>query len=91
MDSNPRTTLSSRGQVVLPSATRRAVGWRTGQKLSVETTADGVLLRQASVFEPTRPEDVAGSLAHDGPPVSIADMNDAINHMVRKRDEGGRY
>lgn len=87
----PQTILSSKGQVVLPSATRRAMGWAPGERLTVEQQDDKVILRRASPFKPTRPEDVAGSLAYDGPPVSIEDMNKAIDVMVRERHARGRY
>ena len=52
---------------------------------------DTLILRRASPFKPTRPEDVAGSLHYDGPPVSIEDMNKAIETMVKERHARGRY
>lgn len=87
----PQTTLSSKGQVVLPSATRRAMGWTAGERLTVEQQGDTIILRRASPFKPTKPEDVFGSARYDGPPVSIEDMNKAIETMVQERHERGRY
>jgi len=86
-----QTTVSSKGQVVLPSATRRALGWGPGERLTVEHQGDTVILRRASPFKPTRPEDVFGSVKYDGPPVSIEDMNKGIEAMVRERHARGRY
>ena len=37
----------------------------------MEETAEGVLLKAAQVFAPTRPEDVAGMLAYRGPPKTV--------------------
>ena len=56
-------TVSSKGQVILPKAIRERRSWVTGTRLVVEDTPDGVLLKAAPIFAPTRPEDVAGMLA----------------------------
>lgn len=45
------TRLSSKGQVVIPARMRRALGWRPGEKLSVELGPNGeraVVLRGRS-------------------------------------------
>ena len=52
------TTVSTKGQVILPKAIRERRHWAAGTQLIVEETADGVLLRSAPLFAPTRPEDV---------------------------------
>jgi len=44
----------------------------------VEDTPDGVLLKAAPVFAPTRPEDVAGMLAYRGAPKTLKEMDAAI-------------
>jgi len=85
------TTVSTKGQVILPQAIRRKRHWDAGTKLIVEDTPEGVLLRAAPLFKPTRPEDVFGSAKYDGPPVSIEDMNDAIEAELRRRHARGRY
>lgn len=86
-----RIRVSSKGQVVLPSAIRRSKGWTTGEELVVEETPDAVILRRASPFKPTRPEDVAGSLKYDGPPISIEDMHKGVDEMFREQHARGRY
>lgn len=73
------TTLSTKGQVILPTAIRRRRRWEAGTKLIVEETADGVLLRAAPLFPPTTVDEVFGMLKYDGPPVSIEDMNAAVD------------
>ena len=53
------TTLSTKGQVILPKAIRDQLRWHAGTRLAVELTADGVLLKPlTTAFVPTRSEDV---------------------------------
>jgi AbrB family looped-hinge helix DNA binding protein len=85
------TTLSTKGQVILPSAIRRSRRWRPGARLVVEDTPEGVLLKAAPQFAPTRPEDVFGSLPHSGPPKTIEEMKAAIVTEARRRHARDRY
>ena len=82
------TTVSTKGQVVLPKAIRQTLGWRAGTRLVVENTPEGVLLKPESVFAETRPEDVFGCLAYDGPPKSVADMQAGVLAEARRRHAG---
>ena len=84
------TTDSTKGQVVLPAAVRKRQGWDVGTKLIVEETPQGVLLRGKSPLPPARPEDVFGMLKYKGPPVSIEDMDKAIEREVLRRHARGR-
>ena len=79
------TTVSTKGQVILPKAIRERRKWDAGTRLVVEETADGVLLKPAPLFKPTRPEDVAGMLAYSGPPKTIEEMDAAITEEVKAR------
>jgi AbrB family looped-hinge helix DNA binding protein len=85
------TTLSTKGQVILPSAIRKSRRWRPGVRLVVEDTPEGVLLKAAPQFAPTRPEDVFGSLPHSGPPKTIKEMKAAIVTEARRRHARDRY
>lgn len=85
------TTLSTKGQVIVPAETRRRLGWHAGTRLIVEETADGVLLKSAPIFAPTKLEDVAGMLRHDGPAKTIEEMDAGIMEEVRRRHARGRY
>ena len=82
------TTVSTKGQVILPKAIRQTLGWRAGTRLVVENRPEGVLLRPESVFAETRPEDVFGCLAYDGPPKSVADMHAGVLAEARRRHAG---
>jgi AbrB family looped-hinge helix DNA binding protein len=85
------TTVSTKGQVILPKAIRQRRRWVAGTRLAVEETADGVLLRAATPFAPTPPEDVFGSLAYAGPPKTVEEMNAGIANEARRRHAGDRY
>ncbi len=85
------TTVSTKGQVVLPAAVRRRHGWDAGTRLVVEETPQGVLLKGMSPFPPTRPEDVFGCARYKGPPVSIEEMDKAIEREARRRHARGEY
>ena len=83
------TTVSTKGQVILPKAIRRELRWEAGTRLVVENTHEGVLLRPARVFAETRPEDVFGRLARDGPPRSLAEMEAGVLAEAKRRHAGG--
>ena len=83
------TTVSTKGQVILPKALRRTLRWEAGTRLVVENTPEGVLLKPAPVFTETRGEDVFGCLAHDGAPRSLAEMEAGIVSEAKRRRAGG--
>jgi AbrB family looped-hinge helix DNA binding protein len=85
------TTVSTKGQVILPKTIRSNKHWRAGTRLTVEETADGVVLKPASPFAPTKPEDVFGCAGYDGPPKTIEEMDQAIVDEARRRHARGRY
>ncbi len=84
----PTTTVSTKGQVILPMAVRRALRWEAGTRLVVESTAEGVLLKPAPVFAETRPEDVFGRLARAGAPKSLSEMEEGILAEAKRRHAG---
>ena len=67
-------TVSTKGQVLLPKAIRRRLGWEAGTQLVVENTPGGRLLKAAPAFATTRPEDVFGCLPGDGPARALEEM-----------------
>ncbi|OWV79893.1 AbrB family transcriptional regulator [Rhizobium sp. R635] len=81
------TTVSTKGQVILPKAVRQRREWEAGTRLIVEETPEGVLLRQASAFAPTRPADVFGMLPFGGEPKTLEDMEAAILAEARRRHD----
>ncbi len=85
------TTLSTKGQVILPMEIRRRRHWDAGTRFVVEDTPEGVLLRPAPLFQPTRPEEVFGSLPYKGPPKTLDEMKAGIEAEARRRHARGRY
>ena len=80
------TTISTKGQVILPKPVRDRLHWDVDTRLAVEETADGVLLRSLTVaFAPTQPDDVFGCLPHSGPAVSLERMEAGIVAEARRR------
>jgi len=79
------TTLSTKGQVILPKALRDLLKWKPGTRLTVEQTAEGVVLKAAPLFPPTRIEDVVGSLGYKGPTISLEEMDAGVMREARRR------
>ncbi|WP_428099590.1 AbrB/MazE/SpoVT family DNA-binding domain-containing protein [Candidatus Rariloculus sp.] len=83
------TTISTKGQVVLPIGIRRALRWEAGTRLAVENTPEGVLLKPVPVFAATRADDVFGCLACEGLPKSLAEMDAGVLVEARRRHASG--
>ncbi len=79
------TTVSTKGQVILPKAIRDSKGWGAGMELIVEETQDGVLLRAVRPFAPTKPEEVFGALSHHGKRLSDEDIEKALRAASKRR------
>ncbi|WP_114954808.1 AbrB/MazE/SpoVT family DNA-binding domain-containing protein [Sphingosinicella terrae] len=79
------TTVSTKGQVILPKAIRRLRRWDAGTRLVVEDREDGVLLKPAPLFAPTQIDDVFGCLAYSGKAKTIEEMDAAVADEARRR------
>lgn len=79
------TTLSTKGQVILPKALRDRRNWTPGVRLQVEETEDGLLLRRAPLFTPTTLEDVFGVLKRPGVAISLEEMDQAVLAEAARR------
>jgi AbrB family looped-hinge helix DNA binding protein len=77
--------LSTKGQVILPKSIRQRRHWDAGTRLVVEETTDGVLLKTAPSFGPTKPEEVFGSLKVSGPPKTLEEMDAGVLAEARRR------
>lgn len=67
------STVTIKGQTTLPKAVRAALGIAPGDR--VRYVIDGADVRIIPVRSAA---DLAGSVAYDGPPVSLDDMDEAI-------------
>ncbi|MRX49759.1 AbrB family transcriptional regulator [Paracoccus sp. S-4012] len=79
------TTLSTKGQVILPKRVRESRHWSAGTRLVVEETPEGVLLRPAPAFPPTAPDEVFGILPATGPARTIEEMDAAVLGEAARR------
>ena len=84
MHSQPQlTTLSTKGQVIIPKNIRHQCHWESGQKLTIITTEEGVLLRAQPLSKTHTLEAVAGCLSYAGQTKSIEDMAAAIRQGAK--------
>jgi AbrB family looped-hinge helix DNA binding protein len=73
------TVLSSKGQVIIPKPVRVAHHWNAGDRLLVEDTPDGVLLRPVALFKRTTLEDLKKCLDWKGSAKTLEEMEEAID------------
>jgi AbrB family looped-hinge helix DNA binding protein len=79
------TIISTKGQVILPKAIREQRHWPAGTRLTIENTAEGVLLKPIPMFAATSVDAVFGSLAYTGTPKSIEEMDAAVAAEAKRR------
>lgn len=84
------TTLSSKGQVIIPKAVRSAHRWESGLELQVIDTGDGILLKPKAPFEVAELADVAGLLKARIKPMTDTQIAQALQHDVRRKWRGSR-
>lgn len=85
------TTLSTKGQIVLPKAIRDSRALKAGAEFTVEDTKDGILLRPKRHVQRKTLDEVFGMLKWKGKPATLADMDKAIGQAVKERHDRGRY
>lgn len=81
------TTVSSKGQVIIPKPIRDAKHLRRGQRLQVLSVPEGVLLKPMPDVPETTLDDVIGILQWDGPAVTIDEMDAAVAAGIREQWE----
>jgi AbrB family looped-hinge helix DNA binding protein len=79
------TTVSTKGQIILPKAIRDQRHWPAGTRLTVEDTPDGVLLKATPVFAEASIDAVYGSMKPIGPALSIDEMQAVIAGEAKRR------
>jgi AbrB family looped-hinge helix DNA binding protein len=84
----PTTTVSTKGQVILPKAVRAHRNWPPGTRLVVEETTDGVVLRPAASFPATAPAEVFASLPSPDGTKTIEEMDAGLLAEARRRHAG---
>jgi len=79
------TTLSSKGQIVIPREIRERHGWKPGTVMQVEDRDDCLVIRLSRAFARTTVDDPLGCLPYDGEPKTLAEMDEG-----RAKGEPGR-
>src|SRR5438128_2683835 len=78
------------GAVELPAEVAAAMGWPAGTDLQAETTANGIVVKPATVTSSAAPgfdyEEFRRQVPkHEGPPVSLEDMKRGIDIAMAER------
>jgi AbrB family looped-hinge helix DNA binding protein len=83
---NVRAKISSKGQLVLPKAVRDAHGLIAGSEVDIESVGETIVLRPQPkrVRKKYTIDEVAGFLKYDGPPVSLKDMERAMDEEAKR-------
>ena len=77
--------LSSEGQVIIPQSLREAHHWEAGQELIAIDMGDGILLKPKKPFPETTLDHVLGCLKYRGTPLSLEDMENAIQRGIEEQ------
>ena len=81
-----KARLSDEDHIAIPGGLSRRRGWHSGLEFEIEEREDGIVLRPMTrPFAPATLDQVAGCLPHEGPAISLAEMDDAVRREARKR------
>lgn len=72
------TTLSSKGQIVIPQHIRKSHGWLPGFRFSIFEEGEEIVLKPAISKKHTVLENVIGCAGYSGPKKSLADMDAGV-------------
>lgn len=86
LNANAESTLSTKGQLIIPKSIREHHNWDAGQKFTIELKDGGIFYKPKSLFPETTLEDVAGALSdlYDGPPKTLEDMEKGIEQGIKE-------
>lgn len=71
----PVATITSKGQITIPKAIRDLLGLKPGNRLVFVPRPNGEVIVKAETVDV---RSLRGMLKHDGPAVSVEEMNEAI-------------
>lgn len=78
------TTMSTKGQVIVPVEIRRRWHWVAGARLVVEDTPEGVLLKPAPLFQPTQQDEAIECLSRESSPKTVDEVYTGIGTEIRR-------
>lgn len=80
-----QTTLSSKGQIVIPSQIRRSHGWKAGTSFTIIDEGNVLLIKPVHNRKTVAIEDVIGCAGYKGDKKSLAEMDAGILEEARKQ------
>lgn len=78
----PTITMTSKGQITLPAATRAKLRLVKGTQMDVNETADGKIVLSPRSAKKGDIRRLRGIVKYNGPPVSIEEIKQAIGDAV---------
>ena len=79
------TTLSSKGQIVIPLQIRNLHGWRPGASFTIIDNEDSLILQPVQTKTTTKLEDVIGCAGYQGKKKSQSEMDAGILEEAKRR------
>jgi AbrB family looped-hinge helix DNA binding protein len=79
------TRMSTKGQVIIPKDIRDASGLAPGATFTVTQRGGDIVLSPTKPFARRTIEQIAGILRYDGPPVTLAEMDEGIAREAAAR------
>lgn len=79
------TTMSSKGQIVIPRQIRQQHGWQPGVIFTVLEKDNTLILQPVSTKKTTKLEDVIGCTGYRGPKKNLAEMDAGILDEARRK------
>lgn len=79
------TTLSSKGQIVIPLHIRQLHNWKPGLRFSIFDSGDEIILKPERSRKNIRLEDAIGCAGYTGPKISLAEMDEGVLEEARKK------
>ena len=79
------TTLSSKGQIVIPRQIRQNHGWRPGTSFTIIDNDNSLVLQPVTTKKTTSLEDVIGCAGYQGEKKSQADMDTGIREEAQRQ------
>lgn len=85
------TTLSSKGQLVIPKEIREELNWGPGTELAIVSGPSGITIRALPRKRGTKFIDLIGMLKHDGATLSTEDLCAPVDYGIGPdSDDGNR-
>jgi len=79
-----KTTVSSKGQIVIPKGIRTSHGWAAGMEIEIEEHGDCLVLRPVRKLPRTSLADLIGCTGYRGPAKSLEDMESGVAEGARQ-------